>query len=123
MIRLVIGVFRPTRQGGWEGDLRTLSLSSRLRFVPNDDLAPVNAPIFRIMIGMSRVGEAWEATWGLGRSRIYYRATLDDPLLPAPMSAALFPEEDGASAQLVWSRPAREEKSIADEAVLRSGER
>jgi uncharacterized protein (DUF736 family) len=61
------------------------------------------------MVGSSRVGDAWEARWGDDRARSYFRVSLDDPFLPAPVSAALFPDEEGASAQLVWTRPLKDE--------------
>lgn len=34
----------------------------------------------------------------------YLRVNLDDPNLSEPISAALFPSEDGSTAQFVWSR-------------------
>ena len=105
MIKLVIGNFKPSRGGGWEGEIRTLVANARVRFVPNDDRASPDAPAFRVVVGSSRIGDAWEARWGGDRARGYFRVSLDDPFLSAPLSAALFPDEDGASAQLVWTRP------------------
>lgn len=110
MTRLIIGVFKIARSGGWEGEIKTLQANVRVRFVPNDDRANVNAPAFRIMLGSSRIGDAWEAQWGGDRPRSFLRVSLDDPFLPAPISAALFPEDDGASAQLVWTRPPKKEE-------------
>ena len=118
MSRLVLGVFQPTRQGGWEGELRTLTMAAKLRFVPNDDRGSVNAPAFRAMVGAARVGDAWEARWGADRSRTYYRVILDDPTFSAPLSAALFPDEGEDSAQLVWTRPEKEEAASHDDPGL-----
>ncbi|PVM84437.1 DUF736 domain-containing protein [Caulobacter radicis] len=109
MIKLVIGNFKPSRGGGWEGEFRTLVANAKVRFVPNDDRAGPNAPAFRVMLGSSRIGDAWEARWGGDRARSFFRVSLDDPFLPAPVSAALFPDEEGVSAQLVWTRPPKEE--------------
>lgn len=112
MNRLVIGVFKTARSGGWEGEIKTLVASAKVRFVANDDRASANAPAFRVMLGSCRIGDAWEAQWGGDRPRSFWRVSLDDPFLPAPISAALFPEDDGVSAQLVWTRPQKvEEKS------------
>jgi uncharacterized protein (DUF736 family) len=119
MSRLIIGVFKLARSGGWEGELRTLVTSAKLRFVPNDDRVSLNAPAFRVMLGNFRIGDAWEAHWGGDRQRSFLRVSLDDPFLPSPLSAALFPEDDGASAQLVWTRqPKDDEKAAARRPAL-----
>ena len=110
MTRLILGVFKIARSGGWEGEVKTLLIKARVRFVPNDDRVSANAPVFRVMLGNCRVGDAWEAQWGGERPRTFWRVSLDDPFLPAPISAALFPDDDGASAQLVWTRPLKEEE-------------
>jgi uncharacterized protein (DUF736 family) len=110
MTRLILGVFKIARSGGWEGEVKTLLINARVRFVPNDDRVSANAPVFRVMLGSSRIGDAWEAQWGGDRPRSFLRVSLDDPFLPSPISAALFPDDDGASAQLVWTRPPRDEE-------------
>jgi uncharacterized protein (DUF736 family) len=109
MNRLIIGVFKIARSGGWEGEIKTLLANAKVRFVPNDDRASANAPAFRVMLGSSRIGDAWEAQWGGDRPRTFWRVSLDDPFLPAPISAALFPEDDDVSALLVWTRPTKDE--------------
>lgn len=108
MNRVVIGVFKISRSGGWEGEIKTLLASAKVRFVPNDDRVSANAPVFRVMLGSSRIGDAWEAQWGGEHPRSFWRVSLDDPFLPAPISAGLFPEDDNISAQLVWTRPPKE---------------
>jgi uncharacterized protein (DUF736 family) len=100
----VIGVFAFTKDGGWSGAIRTLTIDAKIRFVPNDNRDHDNAPAFRIMAGQSRIGDAWEARSGGASSKNYLRVKLDDPSLLEPISAALFPLEDGCSAQLVWNR-------------------
>jgi uncharacterized protein (DUF736 family) len=116
MNRLTIGHFKLAREGGWEGEIRTLTLNAKVRFVPNDDRAHANAPVFRVMLGGVRIGDAWEARWGPDRAHLFYRVSLDDPLFLDPMSAALFPDSEGGGAQLVWSRSPKEaSRSNADE--------
>ena len=55
------------------------------------------------------IGDAWEARSSAESPRDYLRVKLDDPSLPEPLNAALFWSENGAEAQLVWSRR-REER-------------
>lgn len=100
----VIGVFTPAKDGGWTGYIRTMIFNTRLRLVPNDNCDSDNAPAFRVLAGNSRVGDAWEAHTAGDNPKAYWRLRLDDPALPAPFTAALFSADDGASAQLVWSR-------------------
>ncbi len=100
----LIGIFTPAKDGGWVGSIQTLTFNAKLRFVPNDDRAEANAPAFRVFLGQSRIGDAWEARSGGEDPKDYLRVRLDDPSLLEPFSAALFPAEDGRSAQLVWKR-------------------
>ena len=100
----VIGTFTLEKNGGWTGTLRTLSINAKVRLIPNDDRDSESAPAFHVYFGHARIGEAWEARSAGTNAKEYLRVKLDDPSLIAPMSAALFPSEDGAAAQLVWSR-------------------
>ncbi len=100
----VIGTFTPAKDGGWTGSLRTLTIDAKLRLVPNDNREHDNAPAFRVFVGASRIGDAWEARSGGDHPKDYLRIKLDDPSLPEPLSAALFLSEDGSEAQLVWNR-------------------
>lgn len=101
----VIGTFTPAKDGGWVGTIRTLTIDAKVRLVPNDDRTSKKAPAFRMLVGNSRIGEAWEAKTGGLNPKEYLRVRLDDPTLPEPVTAALFQLQDGGSAQLVWSRP------------------
>lgn len=101
----LVGHFRRSRSGGWEGDVRTLTLDVRLRLKPNDDRTSPNAPAFRAMVGWSHVGDAWETQTRSRPSRPMVRVHLDDPLLPMPISMVLLPDEDGETAVMVWQRP------------------
>ncbi|HEY9578289.1 MAG TPA: DUF736 family protein [Rhizorhapis sp.] len=100
----VIGIFKPSKEGGWEGNLRTLGINERLRLVPNDDRSSDDAPAFRVMLGRQRIGDAWEACTQDGKERDYLRLRLDDPGFARPMTAALFPDDDGETARLMWRR-------------------
>lgn len=100
----VIGTFTPAKDGGWTGSIRTLTIDAKVRLIPNDNREHENSPAFRIFAGQSRIGDAWEAYFGEDQPRPYLRVKLDDPSLPEPLSAALFPSEDGKEAQLVWNR-------------------
>lgn len=100
----VIGTFTLTKEGGWSGAIRTLTIDAKIRFVPNDNRDNENAPAFRVMAGHSRIGDAWNAHSGGDSPKNYLRVKFDDPSLLEPISAGLFPSEDGCSAQLVWNR-------------------
>ena len=100
----VIGTFTPVKDGGWTGSIHTLTINAKVRLVPNDNRDHENAPAFRVFVGQSRVGDAWEARSGGDKPKDYLRIKFDDPSLPEPLSAALFPSEEGTVAQLVWSR-------------------
>ncbi len=100
----VIGTFTPAKDGGWTGSIRTLTINAKLRLVPNDNRDNENAPVFRVFVGQSRIGDAWAARSGGDNPKDYLRVRLDDPSLLDPISAALFQSEDGKQAQLVWNR-------------------
>ena len=99
----VIGTFTPHKDGGWIGTVQTLTIKTRVRFIPNDDRGNEQSPDFRIYAGRSELGAAWRQRRGEGEGD-YFRVRLDDPSWLAPMTAALFEAEDGQEAQLVWSR-------------------
>jgi hypothetical protein len=60
----VIGTFTPAKDGGWTGSIRTLLMNAKVRLVPNDNRENENAPAFRVLVGHSRIGDAWEARSG-----------------------------------------------------------
>lgn len=100
----MIGSFTPAKDGGWTGSIRTLTIDAKVRLVPNDNREHENAPAFRVFVGNSRIGDAWEACSGGDTPRDYLRLRFDDPSLSEPITAALFPSEEGDKAQLVWNR-------------------
>ena len=100
----VIGTFTPTKDGGYEGTIRTLTIDIKARFVPNDNRSSDSAPMFRVFAGRSEIGAAWTAQTNGEGSKAYLSVNLDDPCLPNPIHAALFEDDETKSAQLVWSR-------------------
>ncbi len=100
----VIGTFAPTKDGGWSGSVRTLTIDTKLRFVPNDNRDNENAPAFRVYAGKSRVGDAWTAQTSGEAPKDFLRVTFDGPDFPEPFGAALFPADEGTAAQLAWRR-------------------
>ena len=100
----VIGTFTPAKDGGWVGTIRTLTIDAKVRLVPNDDRTSKKAPAFRVFVGNSRIGEAWEARTNGLSPKDYLRVRLDDPMLFEPINAAMFTSEAGSGAHLLWSR-------------------
>ncbi len=100
----VIGTFTLSKEGGWIGTIQTLMMNAKVRLVPNDNREAGNAPAFRVFVGKSRIGDAWPAQSTGENPKDYLRLRLDDPCLNEPISAALFPDDNGGPAQLVWSR-------------------
>lgn len=109
----VIGMFIRARDGGWEGRIRTLCLSAKARFVPNDNREAASSPDYRILCGASDLGAAWTRRGSTGEHREYLSVQLDDPSLPNPISAALFINEDSQAASLVWNRRHRSCEDLA----------
>lgn len=72
-----IGTFTLAKDGGWTGSIRTLTISAKLRFVPNDDRGDDKAPAFRVLLGQSRIGDAWEARSGGDEPKDYLRVKPD----------------------------------------------
>ncbi|MDQ1158953.1 uncharacterized protein (DUF736 family) [Sphingomonas sp. SORGH_AS 950] len=101
---IVIGRFKLSRQGGWEGEIQTLTISRKVRLVPNDDRTSERAPAFRVLLGGQRIGDAWEERSRGETPRDYVRVILDDPLFQHPRKAALFPDVEGSTASLIWDR-------------------
>lgn len=100
----IIGTFTPTKDGGWTGTIRTLTIDVKARFVPNDNRDSDRAPEFRVFAGRSELGAAWRERMSGENPRDYLSVRLDDPSLSEPLSAAMFEAADGKTAQLVWKR-------------------
>ncbi len=100
----IIGTFTPTKDGGWNGAIRTLTIDVKAKFVPNDNRENDRAPAFRIFAGRSELGAAWVQRTKDENPRDYLSVQIDDPSLPEPISAAMFQINGGTEAHLVWTR-------------------
>lgn len=99
----VIGTFSATKEGGWSGAIRTLSLDLKVRFVPNDKRDQETAPDFRVFAGESEIGAAWRKVSAKDDRKEYLSVRLEDPMISQPLMAALFSNGEGREAQLVWT--------------------
>ncbi len=100
----MIGTFTLAKDGGWVGRIRTLTVNSRVRLVPNDNRNGDHSPDYRVYVGASEIGAAWRGQRAGDRPSKYLRVRLDDPSLYEPLTAAMIQGTDGTSARLVWSR-------------------
>lgn len=97
-----IGTFSRTSDGGFRGQLRTLTL--HLKTV---EIRPVartgdKAPDHRVFVGDLEIGAAWSIAKPDKPEGLSVR--LDDPSLPAPINARLVQTDDRF--ELRWSRRA-----------------
>ena len=96
-----IGSFKQT-DNGYEGTIATLHLSSKVKFIPNENKKSDDSPDYFIKSGQSDFGAAWKETKAGDQPLDYLSVKLDCPTLAKPINAALFDREGGAD--LVWSR-------------------
>ena len=106
-----IGTFRAAG-GGYNGQLRTLSLSIEISLVPADPSDSDNAPDFRVVAGEDEgareIGAGWKHVGE--KAGDYVSLQIDDPSFLQPLRANLFKGDDNGHV-LVWSRPSRREKA------------
>lgn len=99
-----IGTFTKTEQGGFIGEIVTLSLKAKnVRMVPEPASTNANAPTHRFYVGRVEIGAAWAKRSAEGRP--YHSAKLDDPSFSAAIYANLVEDEGGETHTLIWSRP------------------
>lgn len=99
-----IGNFTQSKDGGWTGTIRTLTINAKVRLLPNDGRDNPSAPAYRLLLGHHHIGDAWEVQANANSPRSYLRVRFDDPALPGPINAALFWCGDCDSAKLIWRR-------------------
>jgi uncharacterized protein (DUF736 family) len=105
---MIIGAFSYNRaKDSYAGEIKTLSLlRGKVEFRPTKG-RDGKGPDYRVIVagapGAIEFGAAWKRISEAGRAFLSVR--LDDPALPHPLSVALMPAEDAASAILIWSRP------------------
>lgn len=104
-----IGSFTPDQQGILQGRIFGLGLgSTSVSFVPQTSQSGNN--YYRLMADST--GSAYEIGVAFPKEKngnIYHSINIDSPVLPAPISAALFPDRNTGEYNLFWSRP--EEKA------------
>lgn len=99
----VVGVFKPSKKGGWDGRICTLSANLRAQFTPNDNRHCDGSPDYFIMSLGCQIGAAWRRRSAKPGGRVYLAVQMDDPFHAGPIFAALFPNDDESSANLVWN--------------------
>lgn len=106
-----IGTFMAAN-GGFAGQLHTLTLDIDLVLLPADLSDSENAPDFRVLAGEGDaardVGAGWKQVGE--KAGDYVSVQIDDPSFVQPLRANLFKGEDNGHV-LVWSRPTRREKA------------
>ena len=100
----IIGTFTRSADGKLSGSLKTLTLNTKLQFVPETNKSKDSAPDFRIFPGTNQeIGAAWKRTARDG-GREYLSVKLDDPAFAAPLFASLVGTDDDKVFNLLWSR-------------------
>ena len=99
----IIGIFTLGADGKLTGSLKTLTLSTKLQFVPETNKSKDSAPDYRIFLAGIEAGAAWQRT-ARDSGREYWSVRLDDPTFAAPLFASLVEAEDGKTFNLLWSR-------------------
>ena len=104
-----IGQLKQNAAGAFLGKIQTAALDLTVGLRPVQSSNPA-APKFDVMVrGQSgqflAVGGLWEKTASNGGST-FLQGQIDDPSFEAPLSIALFAQDDG-SLNVAWSRPRR----------------
>jgi uncharacterized protein (DUF736 family) len=99
----IIGIFTLDADGKLSGSLKTLTLATKLQFVPETNKSRDNAPDFRIYLDKLEVGAAWKKV-GRESGRDYWSVKLDDPAFATPLFASLVDTEGSKTFNLLWSR-------------------
>ncbi len=99
-----IGTFTRNEDGTFQGSIKTLSLNTKVRFVPSPTTDSEKAPDLRAYAGSGiEFGAAWTKRTKDG-TRTYHSVKLDDPSFPAPIYASLVEAAEPDTFSLVWSR-------------------
>lgn len=111
----LIGVFSST-EDGFTGRIQTLLLDIEATLSPPQDASHENAPDYWITLGKAgdkdvngaRIGSARNRKTDEGRAFVSF--VIDDPSLPAPIYAVLFPADaSNKTHRLYWTRASRRE--------------
>ena len=104
-----IGQLKPNAAGVFLGKIQTATLDLNIGLRPVESRNPA-APKYDVMV-RSRggqflpIGGLWEKTANNGAGT-FLQGQIDDPSFEAPLSIALFAQDDG-SLNVAWSRPRR----------------
>jgi uncharacterized protein (DUF736 family) len=101
----MIGTFKLTQDGRFEGKVTTLTISTRLNIVPNTKSSD-DQPDYRVYAGNAELGAGWSKVSDRGND--YLSLVLDDPSFAAPVYAALVPTAEPDAYRLVWNRRRRD---------------
>jgi len=104
-----IGQLKPNAAGVFLGKIQTASLDLNIGLRPVESRSPA-APKFDVMVRSRSgqflpIGGLWEKTANNGAGT-FLQGQIDDPSFDAPLSIALFSQDDG-SLNVAWSRPRR----------------
>ncbi|HEV2897460.1 MAG TPA: DUF736 domain-containing protein [Pseudaminobacter sp.] len=101
-----IGLFT-RKEGGFFGNIGTLTLDAKLVIQPAREAGSGNAPDHRVFCDAAEVGAAWIAQ----RKGERLWVVIDDPSFTLPIRASLFRSdtEDGVCT-LQWSRPSERDE-------------
>jgi uncharacterized protein (DUF736 family) len=111
---MIIGNFNyDPAKNVYAGEIKTLTLlREKVQFRPVESKSD-KGPQYRVTVeskaGSIELGAAWKRKSEAGRD--FLSVSLDDPALLRPLSAALMPSDDGASAILIWSRPSKRKQA------------
>jgi len=104
---MIIGNFNyDSKENTFQGNLMTLIVQYYgICFRPVEKSSD-KEPDYRVIApteqGDVEFGAAWKRTSERGQE--FLSVSLDDPSFSAPINAALFPDEGGKTAKLVWNR-------------------
>jgi uncharacterized protein (DUF736 family) len=100
-----IGTFTKQENGGFKGQIHTLTLTAGTVFEPVEKRSD-KSPDFRIFSANAEIGAAWETHSNTSGST-YLSVKLDDPSFPAAISCRLVKASAEREYSLLWDRNRR----------------
>ena len=118
-----IGQLKQNAAGAYLGKIQTAALDLTVGLRPVQSSNPA-APKFDVMVRgqggqFLPIGGLWEKTATNGGST-FLQGQIDDPSFEAPLSIALFAQDDG-SLNVAWSRPRRRVTSMFSDGMTAGG--
>jgi uncharacterized protein (DUF736 family) len=116
---MIIGSFLyDAGEDTYAGNITTLTVVRSDLRLRRAEKSGNKGPDYRLIaetaFGHVELGAAWKRTSDNGRD--FLSVAIDDPALPGPLSAALFTDENGENASLVWNRQKPKASAEAKEA-------